>query len=288
MRLMLPLIPVLLSVLTLPACTKSKVLARVGSLAITEEDVRLRDQVIQFYYPSTDGSHGLEQLKQSFLNAEILANNGMTVTREVLEKEADRIEKTTLMPDKLKEIKAIFGRSTDKYLHVYVLPTYADRVIYFEFFPSNHGIHAPRFNDANQYLQAAMKGKAPAVSSEVKKVKFRLTPELGLDFIPVATVKGPRAPDARNAPSEASAKGMPESVQKKLQDAGQTRSVYQQWQEKIIPETQVSKYIPEVIDMGDHFLVAKRTKENEFEGFLFPKENYEKWHEAEARKIKVE
>ncbi|HEX4925658.1 MAG TPA: hypothetical protein VFV50_16300 [Bdellovibrionales bacterium] len=120
------------------ACTRSSespVVAKVGRFQITEKDLEYKERLIQYYYPQSETGKALSALTKSYVNAQILENNGRVMNEEALQAESDRIDKNTKDPISLAEVKDIFGSDTAAYRRVFVLPTLADRLISFELFP---------------------------------------------------------------------------------------------------------------------------------------------------------
>src|SRR5206468_2170285 len=99
------------------------------------------------------------QLMRAYLGAEILAKYDRPVTASVLESEAQRIEKTTLMPEKLKELRGLFD-SREDWLRLYVLPVYVNRVIYFDFFMHHPAFHFEPRNKLEDFKRELEKSHA--------------------------------------------------------------------------------------------------------------------------------
>ena len=126
--------------------SQDKPLAQVGNHTITAHDADYRNQVISFYYPEEKRQLGLDQLIRAYRTAEILANNGHAITPEVIENEVKRIDTQTRDPAGLAKIKAIFGEDQAAYRKIFVVPVYAERMIYFSFFLYHPEIQAPSGN----------------------------------------------------------------------------------------------------------------------------------------------
>lgn len=116
--------------------------AKIGSWKIYPSDVKARDRVIRVSFPEAKESYGLKQLEQSARYLQVLEKNGVTLTKEEIEEEARRMDRSTKDPERLALIKAIFGEDREAYLKNYVLPALVARVLQFEFFPHHADIHA--------------------------------------------------------------------------------------------------------------------------------------------------
>lgn len=133
-------------------------MAGVGDLVITQSNVRQRNEVIKIYYPQETQDFGLKQLTRAFVDAQILKNNGFPLTEERVKAEAQRIDQGTKDANTLAKIKKIFGGNEADYFKVFVLPTLAERTIYFDFFRNSPVIHRESKERAIQFSKAGEKG----------------------------------------------------------------------------------------------------------------------------------
>lgn len=280
-----------------------KTAAKVGDYAITVADAEYRDQVIRAYYPKREilsrgrrGKEGLNQLVRAMTSAEILNRYGVNITEEDLTKEEARIEKTTLLPDKLEEIQKIFEGDRDAYRRVFVLPAYAEREIYFGLFLRNPKIHSESLEAAGLFLKQALENKTPfrklAASYELKAMLYSLSPEHGLKLErrkPLKNNKKISIPMERSDP--------PEGVKSSLEDSRKQveSNEARRWTEEVISHLRPGQVFDKVVDMRlhwgiVHYLGPSRSRPgiHDLEIVFIPKRDYEEWLKEEKAKIPVE
>jgi hypothetical protein len=103
-----------------------QLVGRVGAHDITEAMIAARRRHIDQYYPGS-GSRvaALAQLVQGYLAVEVLEARGVTLDRATWEAERDRIERDTRAPERLAQLRAVYGDDEASYLYVGVLPDFA-------------------------------------------------------------------------------------------------------------------------------------------------------------------
>lgn len=278
----------------LPSCLRqSPTIAKVGSYTITQQDIDLQEQVLRLSYPQYQGDlkqAALKQLTDAFTFAEILKNNGHPITPETLKKESDRIDKTTLMPEALAKIKSIFGGDDKIYLKVYILPVYAGRVIYYEFFLHDKKVQAEPLAAAESFLQLALKSPQAFVDKKNKKIQFTVSRARGIEWKEEKVGRLKKAPPSEPPPTSAA----PKEIQDKLKQDQQTQESAEgkRWIEEIISKLKAGGVHSQVIDQQTDYWVVRLVKVSvkdkdsfEMEAALFPKADYSKWLEAEKAKI---
>ena len=154
-------------------CSRSHLVAQVGSYSITDKDVTYRNQLIKMDYPNETRDLGLKQLTDTYTFAEILKNNGTELTDAMILAEEERIRTHSKMPEQLLEIRRIFGLDHDSYLKVYVLPVLAMRVLPYEFFPRQRDIQKSTLERAMKILQA-LRESSSDFRQTAKKLGFIL------------------------------------------------------------------------------------------------------------------
>lgn len=278
----------------LSALTSGNVVAKVGAYEITKQDVEYRNKVLKFYYPEETRNLGQELLTKSFVMAEILNRHGRPTDKAVLEKESERIDKATMMPEGLAQIKAIFGEDREGYLKVFVLPVYAERIIYFDFF-----LHDPEIQKETLAKAEAFRAKAAqdpkqfeslAKAAGLKVATFTVSKMGGLQWIDDEKRKdeeGP-TPPAASVPPDLQKK-MAQSQEQAANEEG-TRFV-----EELIQPIKPKQMISKVIDRHETWMVffyegpdKKKPQWHILKGVGFPKANYSKWLEEEKAKIPVQ
>ena len=132
---------------------KSEIVASVGSYNITNKMVALREKVAEIYYPDKKQKVGLIQLIKAYTTAQILENEGVKITQSDLKKEAKRIDENTKNTKILNQIKSIFGKKTESYYQVFILPNLAKRVIQPFVFKADKKFVQKGFKKADNFLQ---------------------------------------------------------------------------------------------------------------------------------------
>jgi hypothetical protein len=257
--------------------------AKIGDYKITQKDRDYRDKIIRVYYPETAESYGLRQLVGSYTNAQVLKNNDQKLDDEILKKEEERINQNTRAPETLERIKQIFGDDVESYRKVFILPTYADRVIYFEYFMNNPEIHAPSLKAAQEFLAEANQNPSQFKTLAEKKAKrftrFEISLHRGMVWEKTETDRpGPKGPKKiAPLPAEVSPEG-------------------KKWIDEVIRQLKPGQVHGQVIDKTEYWLVAKYVglksgrlePTHQFEAAILPKQDFGKWFEAEKAKIKFD
>jgi hypothetical protein len=301
-------IGILLMTLFIGGCAdKSKVVLKVGDYAITEGDVLYRQKVVKYYYPDYKGDTkeaARSQLISSYTMAAVLKSNGFALDDSAVKKEAERIKATSLMPEKLAEIRAIFGDDEAGYFKVYVLPVLAERSIFFEYFTKANHLHEATRAIAEKNLRL-LAGEKTSFKKALQSKKFQQNnPDLkamrSFEFT-VDLKAGIKAlgvdEDAEKISNSGSVKGseIPGQLAAKLEnEADKAESEEgQRWLNEIIRPLKVGQVSPMVIDRGETWWIvrlAKKVSDQKYllEGLAFPKMAYEPWLDAEKKKIIIQ
>ncbi|NDD92849.1 hypothetical protein EBZ37_12265 [bacterium] len=111
------------------------VVARVGNRAILKKELRLRNQEQRIENPNgkNELSNSLTQLVETEVAEILLENHRLSLTATVLQAESSRIDRESLLPGKLQEIKNSFESERD-YHRFYVRPLLAKRYLEAEVF----------------------------------------------------------------------------------------------------------------------------------------------------------
>jgi hypothetical protein len=233
--------------------------ATVGETDIYLADAQARDRIVRLYFPEEKRAMGLFQLIKSAYHIEILKNNGVNFTPEQILQEEERIIKNSKNPDLLKQIREAFGEDHEAYLRVFVLPTLADRFIYFDFFLNDPGIHSESLAQARSFLEALQKSD---------KINFRAT-ALQLGWEPVSLVLRPNEEFAHGSAADV-----------------------QVWRDKIISHLLPGQVFPEPISISDSWAVIhlqRQIQDREFqlEIVYFRKSSFPAWLKKEKQKISL-
>jgi hypothetical protein len=274
------------------ACEGEAVIAHVGQFTITRQDVAWRDALHDLYFPQDKRKVGLDELVHAYTAAQILLKHGYALTAKAIEAEERRIDETTLMPDMLARIKAVFQGNQDGYRRVYVLPTLVERVVYYEFFLHDRKAQAESLRTAESFL-----AKAERDSANFRELA--MAEGLAITSFTVAMSSGIRWHHAEQDPNEKAASppaGMPPKVVEGLKQnqAGQSRDEAERWIKEVIAPLKPGAVFGKAVDFGEEWLVVRLVgptpgaKESyELECVSVRKNAYERWWEMESKKVLI-
>ncbi len=278
---------------------KNPVWAEVGDYKITKEEAQYRDRVIRIYYPQDNRRLGLQQLIGSYIHAQILKNNGAEITEDILAKEEARIDKQTLVPETLSKIKGIFGPDNRSYRRVFILPTYADRVIYFEFFLRDPKVHGKLLTNAEDFLKAAKetpdKMRSMAENKLYPITHFTVSQKEGLQAEKEKKKGDDKDPMHAAGNQQDGAKAPPElDARFRAQMEEQREEEAKKWINDILKPLKQGEVYGKLVDQSQQWyvvrnlgLVPKKKDTYQFDAVIFPKADYGAWSEAEMKKVKV-
>lgn len=270
-----------------------RTVAVVGDYKITAKQVEYRNKLNDIYYPNQKQRYGKDQLIQSYTYAQILKNNGHEITQKLLDEEESRIDSNTKAPETLKKIKDIFAKDRESYRKVFILPTYAERVIYFEHFMKSASAQEKSLRHVHNLITDLLSTPAElafvAKERRLNYKKFHLSAERGIEFLESRKKKGDRP-----ALIDLSASVPPEAVKKAVsqQFETETNQNIKFWIENVISQVKPGEFIPEPVDYGDHWLIVRYLKALGGKKFLLeaifvPKDSYETWLAAEKAKVTI-
>ena len=279
--------------------TANPKVATVGDYSIYKNDVACRDAVISVNYPDDKRKLGLFQLTQSYKYAQILKNFHQMITKDQITKEKKRIDQSTLMPEKLAEIKTACGGDGITYENAFVLPTLADRVIYYEFFLKNPTIHRDVLKEAQDWYNQ-IKNTPEQFERLAKKENhmvslFTVSLARGLEWEQPKNEHSPTP--AGHGLLDGSGKAIPIAIQKSLEKDQQNKTSREgeQWIAEIIAPLKPGQISPRVIDQGEVFLLVKYLKKSSKEkntfhmqANVFPKINFGTWLDAQMKLVRVD
>jgi len=277
---------------------KDRVIATVGDYEITQKDKTLRDQIQHVFYPKDPHSYGLDQLTTAFTYAQILKNNGHEVTEHLLRAEDMRINKNTKAPEVLKKIRDLFKGDDEAYQKVFILPTYAERTIYYDFFTKNPKAQERSLGRVREFLSELEKTKSSlqdlAKKSDLIFKKFTLSKEKGIEWEKETPAKktggAPEKPGLIDMSVQAPAE-IRNHVAQELQ--GKSLESAQFWVDNVIKYMKPGEVFQSPVDYEEAWLVVKYVKllgkgKFQLEAVFIPKDNYQQWLEAETAKIRVQ
>ncbi len=291
---------ILVTMITASGCVKSdnRVVAKVGRFEVLAHDVADRNRIMLVYQPEDTRELGLEQLTRLFTVAQVLENNGRTMDREALLKESQRIDSTTLAPDMLNKIKDVFKSSAgkfreDDYLKVYVLPEYAERVIFYEFFLNDEKTQKASLAAAHAFLakvsQPGILFESVAKENAYPLKRFTVS-DNRVEWEPP---KVPQVPSKHPTPTGPVATQLPPHIKQKMatQASEQERAEARAWM--VVARTlKAGQIFPQVINFNDKWLVAKISKilgaKYQMVAAMLPKDAFAPWYDQEQAKVKIE
>lgn len=273
----------LIFLVSLSGCSWDKKVAQVGDYPIYESAVKCRDAVIAINFPDDKRKLGLDQLLQSYRLVQILKNYGQPVTDATIQQEKERIDKTTLTPQALAQIKAACdGDKSKGYIDGFVIPNYAERTIYHDFFLHNPKIHQEPLNFASKF-KSEIENRPEQFANEALKEKiplsvFKVSLAKGVEPHRINKLQGFYSKEILNPPVP----------------PGETSQEGTKWINQIITPLKPGQVFPELVDQGDVFLVvrylrsiAPRDKLYEVQAAVFPKLAFNQWLEPEKQKVKL-
>jgi len=140
-----------------PARSDAPVLL-VGRHELSSLDIALRQRQIRWKYGDVEQERARRaahsQLVLGYVLAELLRREGHGVSEAELSAELARIDEYTKRPQRLQELKEIYGSDPGRYATIGILPDYANRKYFFEVFPGLDHVQAPVRKRAEQRLDA--------------------------------------------------------------------------------------------------------------------------------------
>lgn len=272
------------------------VIAEIGPWTVRQSDIRLRKQLLEI----TEGGRVVEDgivlshLLRAFVAAEILAKYNHPVTTDVLEQEAARIDASTLAPDVLAQIKAVFGDRRKDYLEDYVLPIYVGRVLPYDVVRWDKGIQANVRADAEQWLKS-VRDKPQSFVQEAESLRNREP-----DWVEVSNEEGwqridPERQSARlkswEQPPDVSPKIATELARQEEQRKEEMEGWVRDLLDRRLSDVKVGNVLPDVLELPEVFLVARLHKKKSDRYLLrvvgFPKKVYDEFYWEAAAHVPV-
>lgn len=288
----------LLLAVTLSACSliEGKPIKRVGSYTITQKDLDYRGRVSKIFYPEEQRLDvALLQLSNAFLIAEILKNNGHAIDDQVLLAEENRINSSTKDPATLTKIKEIFGKDHESYLKNFILPTYAERVVYYEFFLKNENLQEPTRQVAAQFFEKAKAEPGRFLEiAENEKLAHSVVEVSEKDGLVWGGKRshGKHAGLVNESPEAREQKKMTEELAAQARDHSIQEA--KRWIADLLMPTPKGQVVNHIIDDQERWLVLRNQggdiKKRVFrvDVVFFPKLSYSQWLETEKLKVKIE
>jgi hypothetical protein len=254
---------------------RSNTVATVGDYQITQQDLNYRKKVIKIYNPRETRDLSYLQLKEAFLLASILKNNGVEVSDTTLKKEASRINEKSNNQEVLAKIRAVFGKDIESYLKVYVLPIYVKREIYYNLFLKSESIHDETLKKAKLIIASAESSRenlqALATQNELRFLEFYISPRYGM--VPFSEIEN--------------------FVKKQYDESFKGSNIGKLWVDEVVSSTKPGEIYKNIVNFGETWLVVKYVKQFKktdfyhIQGIEIKKIAYSEWLANEKLKIKI-
>jgi hypothetical protein len=271
--------------------------ARVGDLEITQRDVEAMRQVQSIYDDSVavvTADRALQELISNFVVVQILKNNGLAIDHDTLLKEREYFEGLETNRKAVPKFKMLFAPDgklgPELYLRDVILPEYAERVIYHEFFLRDPKIQQEAHEKALSFL-AKVKAKPDdfekiAQASQLKAGVFRATDRMvgteGPAYEMASPLGGKKVEGALPflARPEMTDEAYRVRAVKATMDAGR--------------ELQLGQVFPEPIETKEGWWVYRLLQKSRkpvftlrLQGVYFSKADYPSWLEKEKTRVTI-
>jgi hypothetical protein len=288
--------PALLFLLSVSCSWDPKAL-QVGDYILRRSAVECRDAVITASFPEDKRKLGRDQLLQAYRHVQILKNFGREITLDQINAEKERVNQSTLTPQKLAQIKqACGGENSKAYEAAFLVPSIADRLIYYDFYLKTPGLHqesllkAQKWKEKVATLPSQFESMAKQENVPISSFKVSLKKGLELHRAPAKSgnqIKETLLSDHPPIPH------LIDSKFKQERDALLSQEG-KKWIDEILNPLQPGQISEQVVDQGELLLVVKYLKPTPFQkdsyeiqAAVFPKRPYNEWLETEKQKVKL-
>lgn len=256
--------------------------SRIGSWKIYPEDIAFREQIIHIEYPEAKHGAALAQLEKSARYLQILESYGVTVTKEDLVQEADRIEKSSRDPGTLKKIKSVFGENQEAYLKNYVFPVFIQRILPYEFFPRKVDVQKVSLETAQRIIAEVQKD--PARLQEIAEKEG-----LSVRTVSLSLEKGLRWENTRQRPEREFLNTSSPVAELQNNFAEQAQKEGRLWYESFLNKLADGDVLDKPLNYQETFLVIQRVRQTSPDEFqlrvlAIPKITFEQWLTKELEK----
>ncbi len=262
---------------------ENKKVAQIGTIAIFQNQIKYRDQLIRLEYPQEKRELGLLQLTKAAVNEQILLNYGIEITEDLLLKEEARINQNTRNPHALQKIKDLFKKDHKAYLQTFVRPTLVNRTIYYDLFSKDERFHQESFDQATSYLKV-LTNEPDQFEEFARKNHFQIaTLEVSKKYGLIWNRDRLR--------KKIEIKDRPATFAIESEKTAEENEQIQFWVEHVAKNLKPLKIYSELVSTAEHWQIIRYSdlKENnifKFEVLHIPKQNFEQWREKEKNKIK--
>jgi hypothetical protein len=260
-------------------------IATVGNFAINEDDFLARTKILSLDDTSQAQSNALYQLCMTYCFENIAQQYKYTLTDEMLLQESERIDSTSLLPEKIQQIKALC-KDEKQYRQVYLKADLYPRWVEYQF-DNNNALHYPKAEVANEVFTQAL------LNDEVfEKDTFLTYPIYTFWVTPNGIEPFIKQEEVPNNTMQYENTALKKSVIKKVEATLQTKK-NQMTNELLIllSELEEGQLHPRVIDTPKSFWILRHSGKYETKYKVkvinVPKLDFYIWLEQEIKKIPV-
>ncbi|MBI5417012.1 hypothetical protein HZA55_03560 [Candidatus Poribacteria bacterium] len=267
----------------------------VGNNKFTKDELKTVEKILQFYYPESGSTKvgAYSKIIEGYLLAETLKNMGYEITKDMLEKESIRRDKSSLMPDELKKLKKIFGDDSKVYNKLWVLPTYANSRFFFGVFPNDVKIHKNKKDEALKLLEELLQKKFDTtLFEETVKIHKEWKRNTSLFSEEEGFVSYGNKEDKNNLIN------VPDNeIEKILTEKSKTESKAKanKYEKEIFSKLKQNEIFPQVVENQEYFSVIrwigfiklKNLTYREVELLILPKKSAHEYFMENARQIPI-
>jgi hypothetical protein len=280
---------------------REKPIAVIGDWSIYKSDANFRDQIILQDFPDEKRSVGAYQLAKSAIHKNILDNNHYKISDAQIENESLRIDQTTQAPEKLAQIKKIFGDDHKAYLKNFILPNLVDRAIYTDFFTTSDDVHKESLNQTIDFIKKTLSEKKSLAESakffQYTIKKASISEKDGLVF--ADDLKNMKMLEPKSGAVQQNQKNLDlynkvkNHLDSKVMDSKNIHPDYEKWQNDILQHVQIGQILPNPINQNESWWVIQvlnKDKKNTYEldVVVIPKIKFDDWFKFEKTKVKVQ
>jgi hypothetical protein len=240
-----------------------KVLAEVGGSLLTLQEVTYRAEIEKAYGETgADITAALVSMVNDLIEEEVAHAHGLSVTREEVASFSKHVDENTKASEILEKVKALFGQDVDAYERIYLRPRLMNRKIRY-YYSRNPEIHAAQRAQIEKAFRLAASGRplrAAAEECRLRHAAFEI--EDGSLNLPPLLSRYSREEEVLKNPLLPLIERLSEGELFK----------------DIVEDDRTYRVIK---------LIAKKPGKYSLEAVVAEKEPFDRWLEAEARKLRI-
>lgn len=274
---------------------------QIGRFKIYQSDVDARSKIVQIFYPQNKiAEAGFIQLKNAYVTAAVLENNGHIINEHKLINESSRIDASSRDPKTLNKIKDIFRKNgkldKEAYFRTFILPSYAERALpsVFQELP----LHAETLKKAQDFY-AKVRANPEKLMEMAKEEKLSaeylcISEAEGFTFSKTDPEKKKSKKDKEKGPglvdlSKVANQELRDSIMSTMTNS--SGDLVRKWFTDIVVPTKPGQVVSRIVDYYSSWMVLRLRTKNEkracFEAAMVSKETLESWLEKEKAKVSV-